>query len=155
MNKAREERWKERNKQRALRRQEERLPKSTLEEYDDELWEINTYTKDNHIEDVYDAHVILDVCGGKIFNMRNMKAYVEDGKVAATEFRFNFNGAMPSWMFSMSSDCLHGINDLRKLRKVLLKNKAKIMIDESIVAPICDCFPLFFSGMEFCDGIEN
>lgn len=35
MNKAREERWKERNKQRALRRQEERLPPSTLEDEDD------------------------------------------------------------------------------------------------------------------------
>lgn len=145
MNKAREERWKERNKQRALRRQEERLLPSTLEDEDD--WEINTYTKDNRIEGIFSAH--LHVVGDeRTFDMRGLKASTDFENPSS--ITFHWNDGFSVWMFMSSEAYIKGLNDLRKLRGYLLKEKAKVWVDDNTpIEAICDCFPLFFSGLEF------
>ena len=150
MNKAREERWKERNKQRALRRQEERLPPSTLEDEDD--WEINTYIKDNRIENIFNTH-LHTMMDEKVFDMR--------GLVARTDFEnpnlitFHWGGTS-IWMFMSTDAYIKGLNDLRKLRGYLIKEKVKVWVDDDTpVEAICDCFPLFFSGLEFYDVNED
>lgn len=145
MNKAREERWKERNKQRALKRQEERLPPSTLE--DEEDWEINTFTKDNHIERIYETHLRVTP-DEKIFDMRGLCYRRDTDKPSATEFYWNVGSAI--WMFLSSDYQINGLKDLRLLRKYLLKDNVRVWVDESTpIDVICDCFPLFFSGLEF------
>jgi hypothetical protein len=143
MNKAKEERWKERNKQRALQRQEERLPPSTLEDEDD--WEINTYTKDYHIEIIFNAH-LCTMMDEKVFDMRGIEACVDlEHQEAAT-----FYWGSPTTMYVTYGSYIDGLNDLRKLRAYLLKEKVKVWVDDDTpVEAICDCFPLFFSGLEF------
>lgn len=151
MNKAREERWKERNKQRALRRQEERLPPSTLEDEDD--WEINTYTKDNRVESIFNAH-LHTAMDERIFDMRGLKAGTDDPEhPSATEFHW---GGGSIWMFVSLDSYIKGLNDLRKLRQCILKEKAKVWVDDDTpIEAICDCFPLFFSGLEFYSVNED
>lgn len=145
MNKAREERWKERNKQRVLKRQEERLPPSTLEDEDD--WEINSYTKDNHIEGVYETHLRIAV-DEKIFDMRGVTASIDAEHPAASIFHWKNEGSI--WMFMSAEMYIHGLKDLRLLRKCLLKDKVKVWVDDDTdIGAICDCYPLFFSGLEF------
>jgi len=148
MNKAREERWKERNKQRVLKKQEERLPPSDLEDEDD--WEIVSYTKDNHIESIYEEHLLVTP-DEKIFDMRGVTASVDnsiDEHPSATTFHWKDYGSI--WMFLSSDMCINGLKDLRLLRKYLLKDKVKVWVDDDTdVGAICDCFPIFFSGLEF------
>jgi hypothetical protein len=57
----------------------------------------------------------------------------------------------------MSSDTfIKGLNDLRKLRGYLVKEKVKVWVDDNTpVEAICDVFPLFFSGLEFYDVNED
>jgi hypothetical protein len=144
MNKAREERWKERNKQRVLKRQEERLPPSTLE--DEDGWEINTFTKDNHIENIYELHLRVTP-DEKIFDMRGLQASIDTEHPSSTLFHWDTSSI---WMFLSADMCIKGLNDLRLLRKYLLKDKAKVWVDDDTpISDICDCYPLFFSGLEF------
>ena len=150
MNKAREERWKERNKQRALRRQEERLPPSTLEDEDD--WEINTYIKDNRIENIYNAHLHC-WSDGKIFDMRGLQARTDFENPSVITFHWSSSSI---WMYMSSETYIKGLNDLRKLRGYLIKEKAKVWVDKDTpIETICDVFPLFFSGLEFYDVNED
>ena len=150
MNKAREERWKERNKQRALRRQEERLPPSTLEDEDD--WEINTYIKDNRIENIYNAH-LHSVGDERIFDMRGLEARTDFENPNLITFHW---GGYSIWMFMSSDSYIKGLNDLRKLRGYLIKEKAKVWVDDNTpIEAICDCFPLFFAGLEFYSVNED
>lgn len=145
MNKAREDKWKERNKQRVLRRQEERLPPSTLEDEDD--WEINTYIKDNRIESIFSAH-LHTVGDERIFDMRGLKAQIDSEHSSATEFHWVSGYAI--WMFMSLNNYIKGLNDLRKLRQCIVKENAKVWVDDDTpIEAICDCFPLFFSGLEF------
>lgn len=150
MNKAREERWKERNKQRALRRQEERLPPSTLEDEDD--WEINTYIKDNRIESIYNAH-LHTMMDEKVFDMRGLEARTDFENPNVITFHWCSSSI---WMFMSSDTFIKGLNDLRKLRGYLVKEKVKVWVDDNTpVEAICDVFPLFFSGLEFYDVNED
>lgn len=145
MNKAREEKWKERNKQRALRRQEERMPPSTLEDEDD--WEVNTYIKDNRIESIFNAH-LHTAMDERIFDMRGLKAKIDSEHPSATEF--HWGGGYAIWMFMSLDNYIKGLNDLRKLRQCIVKENAKVWVDDDTpIEAICDCFPLFFSGLEF------
>lgn len=150
MNKAREERWKERNKQRALRRQEERLPPSTLEDEDD--WEINTYIKDNLIKSIFNAH-LHTMMDEKVFDMRGLEARSDFENPNLMTFHW---GGTSIWMFMSSDSFIKGLNDLRKLRGCLIKEKVKVWVDDNTpVEAICDCFPLFFAGLEFYDVNED
>lgn len=145
MNKAREERWKERNKQRVLKRQEERLPPSTLEDEDD--WEINSYTKDNRVEGIYETHLRV-AADEKIFDMRGVTASIDTEHPSATVFHWKNEGSI--WMFMSADMYISGLKDLRLLRKCLLKDKVKVWVDDDTdIDAICDCYPLFFSGLEF------
>lgn len=150
MNKAREERWKERNKQRALRRQGERLAPSTLEDEDD--WEINTYIKDNRIESIFSAHLHA-VGDERIFDMRGLEARTDFENPNLITFHW---GGYSIWMLMSSDSYIKGLNDLRKLRGCILKEKAKVWVDDNTpIEAICDCFPLFFAGLEFYSVNED